>query len=98
MQDIELKCTLRRWDRWSENCEIPSLKQRMFQLFDNLNIVKDDKESLYQELLDFDFLPYIDDVHPNSYIVAGIDHNDEMVDPYRVAEKFLGIKFGVEVE
>ena len=93
MQDIKLKCTLRRWDKWSENCEIPSLKQRMFQLFDDLNIADGDKKSLYQEFLDFDFLPYVNEIHPDCYIVAGVDHKDEMVDPYKIARKFLDIKF-----
>ena len=65
---MKLKCTLRRWDKWSENCEIPSLKQRMFQLFDDLNIAEGDKESLYQEFLDFDFLPYVDEIHPDCYV------------------------------
>lgn len=97
MQDMKLKCTLRRWDEWSENCEIPSLKQRIFQLFDDLNIAEGDKESLYQEFLDFDFLPYVDEIHPDCYVVAGVDHKNEMVDPYKIAKKFLSVRFGVEV-
>lgn len=97
MQDIKLKCTLRRWDEWSENCEIPSLKQRMFQFFESLNIAKDSKESLYQELLDFNFLPYVDEIHPDCYVVAGVDHKNEMVDPYKIVKKFLSVRFGVEV-
>ena len=92
MQDIKLKCTLRRWDEWSENCEVPSLRQKIIQYFEDLNISEENRESLYQEILDFDFLPYVDEIHPDCYVVAGIDHKDEMIDPYKIARKFLEIK------
>lgn len=97
MQNINLKSTLRRWDEWSENCEIPSFRQRIIQYFEDLNVSEENRESLYQEFLDFDFLPYVNEVHPNCYVIAGVDHKDEMVDPYKIAKKFLDMKFGVEV-